>query len=243
MTHADAAKKLAKNALLYLGLTVAMMAAIPLLACLVYCVRLLVPLLIVAAIVALAVSPTFRRWFMGEADSSSRYRGVVYPAASLWVHPAHGWASVDRAGATSIGIDTLALTALGTLTAVRLPEIGTYVKQGQTLFSLVHGERRLEVKAPLSGRVTGVNQRVVDQPTLISERPYGSGWVVRIEPDALDQEKASLRHGSTMRRWWRGEVERFSQRLGGALNADVSRRIDDAKWLELASELFGNRTG
>jgi len=250
MTRTDSAKKVAKNALLYLGLTAAVVVAIPLLAGLAYGVRLLIPLLILATVVALVASPAFRRWFMGEADNSSHYHGVAFPTASLWLHPAHGWANLDRGTSANIGIDAFALTALGPLTAVRPPESGTLVKQGQTLFTLAHGERSLEVKSPLSGKVAAINRTVVEQPELISKSPYGAGWLVSLEAVELEKEKATLRHGSTMRHWWRQEIDRFVQRLqaggpvvtmadGGELSGDIGRCIDDGKWPEIVREFFG----
>jgi glycine cleavage system H protein len=254
MTRATTAKKLAKNTLLYLGLALAVIAAIPLLAGLAYGVRLLIPLLLVAAVVAVAASPSFRRWFMGEADNSPHFHGVAFPTASLWVHPAHGWANVGSKGEANIGIDALALTALGPLTAIHPLAPGAQVKQGQTLFTLVRGERRLEVKTPLSGTVADVNQQVLDKPDSIGGNPYGSGWVVRLESVELDKDRAGLRRGSAMRHWWREEVERFTQRLGaggpaptmadgGVLSRDVASHIDDTKWNAIAIEFFGQASG
>jgi glycine cleavage system H protein len=250
MNRAQVTKKLAKNALLYVGLAVAVLAAIPLLAGLAYGVRALIPLMLVGVAVAVVASPAFRRWFMGEADSSQRYHGVVMPTTNLWLHPAHAWANVDLSGEASIGADALALTALGAISSVEAAVAGTEVKQGQTIFTLAHGERRLEVKAPVSGTITDVNEEAVARPALIKESPYGAGWVVRLEGVELGKERASLNHGSSLRQWWKSEVDRLIQRLGatspaptmadgGVLSSDLSGDIDDAKWQEIAAEFFG----
>ena len=54
MTRAQTAKNLAKNILLYVGLAVVVVAAIPLLASLAWGVRLLIPLLVLVGIVLLS---------------------------------------------------------------------------------------------------------------------------------------------------------------------------------------------
>lgn len=244
------AKKLAKNTLLYVGLAVAVVAAIPLLAGLAWGVRLLIPLLILALAVAVIVSPAFRRWFMGEADNSPQYHGVAIPTAGLWVHPAHAWANVELSGEANIGADALALTALGTVTAVQVPEPGAEVKQGQTIFTLANGERRLEVKAPVSGTIAEVNEDAVARPALVKESPYGAGWVVRLEGVEVGKERVPLKRGSVLRQWWRGEVDRLIQSLGaasamptmadgGVVSSDLSGVIDDAKWKEIEAGFFG----
>ena len=250
MTRAQIAKKLAKNTLLYAGLALAVVAAIPLLAGLAWGVRLLIPVLLLAVGVAAIASPAFRHWFMGEADNRPHYHGVAVPTASLWVHPAHGWANVELSGEANVGADALALTALGAITSVLTIEPGTQVKQGQTIFTLAHGERTLAVKAPVSGTVVEVNEDAVARPALIGESPYGAGWVVKLEGVEVGRERGSLKHGSALRQWWRGEVDRFIQRLaasaaaptmadGGVLAKDLSAHIDDPKWKALGTEFFG----
>ena len=254
MTRSQTAKKFAKNTLLYVGLAVAVVVAIPLLAGLAYGVRLLIPVLLVALVVAVIASPAFRRWFMGEADNSPHYHGVAMPTASLWVHPAHGWANVEFSGEANVGVDALALAALGTVTSVQPLAAGTQVKLGQTIFTLSHGQRRLEVKAPVSGTVADINEDAVARPALVGESPYGAGWVVRLEGVELGKDRAALKQGSALRQWWRTEVDRFIQRLGsaspaltmadgGVLSSDLSSQIDDAKWKEIATDFFGQPAG
>ena len=134
MTRSRSVKTLAKNSLLYLGLAIAVVAAIPLLAGLAYGVRLLIPLLIIAAVVAIIVSPTLRRWFMAEADNSTHYHGLTIPPVSYYVHPAHSWAKAESLGSATVGVDALAVAALGSVVSVEVLPVGTPVEQGQTLF-------------------------------------------------------------------------------------------------------------
>jgi glycine cleavage system H protein len=250
MTRAQLTKNLVKNALLYAVLAVAVVLAIPLLAALAWGVRLFIPLLIVTVVVAAIVSPAFRRWFVGEADNRPHYHGVAVPTTGLWVHPAHAWADVEFSGEANVGADALALIALGAVTAIQPVQPGTSVEQGRTLFTLVSGQRRLDIKSPVSGVIIEVNEEVMERPALLSENPYGKGWVVRLEDVALGAERAGLRHGAGVRAWWRAEVDRFTQRLaagaaiptmadGGVLAKDLSAQIDDQAWKRLGAEFFG----
>jgi len=254
MTRSQSMKTLAKNSLVYLGLAIAVVIAVPLLAGLAYGVRLLIPLLIVAALVAVAVSPALRRWFMAEADNSTQYHGLTIPPVSYYMHLAHGWAKSETEGSASIGVDALAVAALGSVVSVESQPVGTRVEQGQSLFTLSCGTRRLEVKAPVGGVVSDVNREVLSSPTLVKDSPYGAGWVVWLEAVNFSAERGRLVSGSGIRAWFRSEVDRLTEALGarqsaptmadgGVLSSDLSPHIDDSKWDEIASKFFANTRG
>jgi glycine cleavage system H protein len=249
MTRSQSVKTLAKNSLLYLGLAIAVVVAIPLLAGLAYGVRLLIPLLIVAALVAIAASPKLRRWFMAEADHATQYHGLTLPPVSYYVHPAHSWAKAESIGSATVGVDALAVTALGSVVSIEALPLGTPVAQGQTLFALCCGNRRLEVKAPVGGVVADVNREATVKPSLVKDSPYGAGWVVWLEGVHFSGESGQLTRGSGARAWFRREVDRLTEVLatggamptmadGGVLVSDLSPHIDDAKWAEITGKFF-----
>jgi glycine cleavage system H protein len=251
MTRSQSMKTVAKNSLLYLGLAIAVVIAVPLLAGLAYGVRLLIPLLIVGALVAIAVSPRLRRWFMAEADNTTHYHGLTIPPVSYYVHPAHSWAKAETMGSATVGVDALAVASLGSVASVESPAVGTRVEQGQTLFTLCSDKRRLEVVAPISGVVADINREAMSKPALVKDSPYGAGWVVWLEGVNFSSERARLTSGSAIRAWFRGEVDRLTAALsapqaaptmadGGVLSDDLSSRIDEAKWDEITRTFFAN---
>ena len=73
MTRSTTVKLLAKNSLLYMALTLAVVMAVPVLAGLALGVRLFIPGLLVAATVALFVSPACRRCLTGSSGGKSSW--------------------------------------------------------------------------------------------------------------------------------------------------------------------------
>lgn len=250
MTTSISSSKHARDVFTYVAAMVGAVVALPLIAALAFGLRFLIPVLLVGLVVAFAVKPAFRRWFMNEADAESRYQGMLVPMGDLWVSPTHAWARIERSGCADVGVDDLVQRVLGTVKAIELPAVGTRVEQGAPLFSVVCEGRRLDIKAPLGGVVSGTNDAVAASPSLVNQGPYGKGWVVRLAEVNERKGHASLKRGTAMRRWFREDVDRLMFILtakiagvpamndGGTLVADFSAQIDMATWTELKSALF-----
>ena len=102
----------------------------------------------------------------------------TYPD-DLKYHPEHDWARVDGDEAT-LGITWFAQDALGELVHFEPPEEGSQVTKDSSYGEVESVKAVSEVIAPLSGEVVEVNRRVVDEPEIVNDDPYGEGWLVRI---------------------------------------------------------------
>jgi glycine cleavage system H protein len=97
-----------------------------------------------------------------------------YTAEHEWVAPG--------APAVKVGITQFAQDALGDIVFVQLPEPGVAVEAGQALGEVESTKSVSEIYAPVSGTVVARNNQLSDEPELINSDPYGSGWLVEIEP-------------------------------------------------------------
>ena len=102
----------------------------------------------------------------------------TYPD-DLKYHAEHDWARVDDDEAT-LGITWFAQDALGELVHFEPPEEGSQVTKDSSYGEVESVKAVSEVIAPLSGEVVEVNRRVVDEPEVVNDDPYGDGWLVRI---------------------------------------------------------------
>lgn len=103
----------------------------------------------------------------------------------------HEWAK--KAGAAvQIGVTFHAQDALGSVVYVELPKVGTAVKAGAQ-FGVIESTKAVsELYAPLSGKVTKVNDAVVNSPSLVNEAPYAGGWLIELEPSSPGEWDALL---------------------------------------------------
>jgi glycine cleavage system H protein len=104
-----------------------------------------------------------------------------YPA-DLRYHREHDWVRVAGDTAT-FGITWFAQDALGEVVFYQPPEVGQSITADTSYGELESVKAVSDVIAPLSGKVTEVNQSVVDEPVLVNDDPYGAGWLIRVKLD------------------------------------------------------------
>jgi glycine cleavage system H protein len=95
--------------------------------------------------------------------------------------PEHEWVAPGKP-AVKVGITHFAQDALGDIVYVQLPDRGTAVRAGEAFGEVESTKSVSEIYAPLSGTVVARNDLLADEPELINTDPYGSGWLVEIEP-------------------------------------------------------------
>ena len=111
-----------------------------------------------------------------------------YPE-SLKYTKEHEWARIAGNKAT-VGITIFAKDQLGDVVYLELPEVGAQIVRGEP-FGVVESTKAVsELFAPLTGKVTKVNQELVDAPEGVNESPHEKGWMIEIEisqPDEVPQ--------------------------------------------------------
>lgn len=207
--------------------------------------------LAIGAAVLSAFNPRFRAWFERIGEPQVRYNGLRL-ATDIALHPSHSWARILPSG-VAVGADDLMQFALGPVDTVELPSIGSRVEQGQRLFSLQRGDRRLDVRAPVSGTVVGRNESLLESPGIVNEQPFTNGWAVRLQPDHVREDRRQLLQGHDAKGWFRHEIDRLLTTVlskdaaapalpdGGELVGDLHRHIDDGAWKTLTETVFGSQ--
>jgi len=99
----------------------------------------------------------------------------------------HEFVKVD--GKTGIvGITDYAQGELGDIIYLDITaEIGSEVKQGDTLGSIEAVKTVSEVYSPISGKLADINSAINDTPSVINEDPYGKGWLLKIEISDMNE--------------------------------------------------------
>ncbi len=121
----------------------------------------------------------------------------------------HAWVRIEPEGQVRIGIDDFVRKALGTVKEVVLPQRGSVVRQGDTLFTLKGDTGMVHVAAPLSGKVMHDNAGLKSDPGELIHSPYDRGWVCLMTPSDLASELSSLKIGKPVIDWYQDEITRL----------------------------------
>lgn len=101
----------------------------------------------------------------------------------------HVWVDASEEPAV-VGLTEYAVNQLGELVFVDLPEPGTRVEAGDEIVELESQKAVQPLVCPVAGTVRYVNRDASDDPGIITNDPYGEGWILKIELD--DDEPALL---------------------------------------------------
>jgi len=101
----------------------------------------------------------------------------------------HEWLCPEPGNKGKMGLSNYAQTQLGDIVFLDLPQSGTQVDQFKKIGEVESVKAVSDLFSPASGKVLEINQNAVDEPKLVNEDPYGTGWLVRLElsdPSELD---------------------------------------------------------
>ncbi len=98
----------------------------------------------------------------------------------------HEWLRLDG-DEVVVGLSDYAQGELGDIVFVELPVVGTAVAKDESLTTLESVKSVSEVYAPVSGKISAVNDALDDDPGVINTDPYGDGWMFRIEMSDVDE--------------------------------------------------------
>ncbi len=99
----------------------------------------------------------------------------------------HEWARKDG-GKITVGITSHAQEQLGDVVYVELPKIGAAVTAGKQ-FGVVESTKAVsDLYAPVSGKVSKVNDALSKEPSTVNSDCYGKGWIIEIEPSGSEYD-------------------------------------------------------
>lgn len=87
-----------------------------------------------------------------------------------------------------VGITDYAQSELGDIIFIDITvEVGTEVKQGESLGSIEAVKTVSEVLSPVSGKILEINTAINENSSVVNEDPYSEGWILKIEPSNMDE--------------------------------------------------------
>ncbi len=99
----------------------------------------------------------------------------------------HEWVSRDEDDVITIGITDHAQQQLGDIVFIELPEVGIQLHAGEEFGVIESVKAASDLYGPIAGEVIAVNSSIAATPGLINTDPYHEGWLIKIQPDDIDE--------------------------------------------------------
>jgi glycine cleavage system H protein len=103
----------------------------------------------------------------------------------------HIWLKV-KAGTATIGVTSLGASLAKEIVHIDLPEDGEEFSAGKPLATYETIKSVSEITLPISCKAVKVNEKLLDNPSLINADCYGDGWIAKVKFTDKDAEKALL---------------------------------------------------
>ena len=107
---------------------------------------------------------------------------------NLYYTKSDEWLKVEDSIGT-IGITDYAQDKLGDIVYLEKIEKGKKLKQDETLTTIESVKAVSDIKTPVTGEVTEVNIKVIEDASIINKEPYIGGWMAKIKIENKDELK------------------------------------------------------
>jgi glycine cleavage system H protein len=111
-------------------------------------------------------------------------KGLLYTENDVWIK--------QENGSIRMGITDFIQRRGGDIIYVQLPKVGDQVGRVEEVVQLETIKTVMDIKSPIEGTVSQVNDILDAKPERINEDPYGEGWLLMISVANIDLDKKEL---------------------------------------------------
>jgi glycine cleavage system H protein len=91
----------------------------------------------------------------------------------------HEWAHMEGDVCT-VGITKFAVEQLTDVVYIDLPDVGDHVFKDDSFGEIESVKAVSDLYSPVNGEIIQVNNKLENDPSLVTNDPYGAGWMIKI---------------------------------------------------------------
>ncbi|UCD88451.1 MAG: hypothetical protein JSW04_08205, partial [Desulfobacterales bacterium] len=110
-------------------------------------------------------------------------------------------------------------------------------------------ENIADVRSPVGGIITEVNEKVRENPEIAHREPYGDGWLFLVQTPDIKASVKQLMVATDSLKWIDGEIQKLELMIeevagplaadGGQLGSDIFGNLPDLGWSNLTKTFLG----
>jgi CheY-like chemotaxis protein/glycine cleavage system H lipoate-binding protein len=132
---------------------------------------------------------------LAESKNSVNDASIIYvPCPAKYFRLGYAsWVAPDNTGSVLIGVTDLFLRTIDSITEIELSRVDEEVVQGNPCAQVKSkGDLVHSVLSPVSGRILGRNDRLLNDTSIAEKDPYFDGWFYRVIPSNNEYELKQL---------------------------------------------------
>lgn len=126
----------------------------------------------------------------------TQVRGCNLPDELLYDVDNHTWFQEMGDGKVKLGMTTVATALAGEIVAFTPKKVGRSVDAGKSVATIESGKWVGPAKSAAAGTIVEVNDAMVAKPNTANSDPYGTGWLVILDPVDWASVKPTLTPGT-----------------------------------------------
>lgn len=164
----------------------------------------------------------------GGRFAGVRIESCEFPDDLLFDEEGLVWARQEPGGDLLLGASAIYIALTGRLASLRSKGLGRAYERGQSVALLESPKYFGPLRTPASGTLVAANEAAVSNPKLVTESPYGDGWIVCLRPDHWSKDRAGLRTAKASK-------DRLGAQIG-ALRVHCYAAFPDHEMFEIGTE-------
>ncbi len=101
------------------------------------------------------------------------------------------WAKEEK-GLACIGVSDFVQQRNGDVAFAEIKPVGTVLAVTEELAVIETIKVNISFSSPVTGKIMEVNPAMTDTPEVINQDPYGKGWMVTMEVEEWESQRATL---------------------------------------------------
>ncbi len=183
-----------------------------------------------------------------DISMTSRIEYLMAMGVKVYYHRGHSWAIPESGNVVRVGIDDFAQKLVGKIDAIKCPQAGSRVTQGEKTWTLLVNSKSIDMLSPVDGEIIEINESLLSSPDSICKDPYGQSWLMKVQVPKLSANLKNLLVGRAAIKWMEEVSENLRSRTdhhlgpvlqdGGVLVEGIARNLDRVIWDQIAREYF-----
>lgn len=128
----------------------------------------------------------------------TQVRGCNLPDDLLYDVDNHTWFQEMGDGKVKLGMTTVATALAGEIVAFTPKKVGRSVEAGKSVATIESGKWVGPAKSAAAGTIVEINDAMVAKPSTANDDPYGTGWLVILDPVDWASVRPTLTPGSAV---------------------------------------------